>query len=343
MKHYHVAVVGATGAVGRTLLRILEKRQFPVGELTLLASARSAGKTIEFIGKNYLLEEATAESFTGVDIAFFCASSTISKSLAHHAVKAGAIVIDNSSAYRLDPHIPLVVPEVNPNAIFEHKGIIANPNCSTIIMLTALKPLLDRSRIKRIVYATYQAVSGAGSDAIDELEKQVRGHVEGLRPAPHILPVAKDARHYQIAFNVLPQVDVFEQDFYTKEEWKMVRETHKIFADEQIGITGICVRVPVFWCHAEALNIEFEDKISRDEAIEILEQASGVVVVDDPDNQIYPMPIRYYDNDEVFVGRIREDLTIPNGLNLWVVGNQLRKGAATNAVQIAEHLIARGL
>lgn len=343
MRSYNIAVVGATGAVGQTMLRVLEERRLPVNELRLLASARSAGKVVEALGDEFVIQEATADSFEGIDIAFFCANSTVSKALAPHAVEAGAVVIDNSSAYRLDPEVPLVVPEVNPQAVDRHRGIIANPNCSTIIMVVALKPIWQKSRIKRIVFATYQAASGAGSDAVNELEEQVRAYVDGHKVEPRVLPVSDAPKHYQLAFNVLPQVDVFADDYYTKEELKMVHETRKILGDEGIGITGTCVRVPVFWCHAEALNIETEDKISREEALELLQQDPHVVVVDNPQEQVYPMPLDYYDRDEVFVGRVREDRTVANGLNLWAVGNQLRKGAATNAVQIAELLIERGL
>ncbi|QOR35661.1 aspartate-semialdehyde dehydrogenase [Clostridium sp. 'deep sea'] len=339
MKKYNIAIVGATGAVGRTLLRLFTKEDFPIGDLTLLASSRSAGRRIEFCGDNLIVEETTEDSFHGIDIAFFCAGGSISKKYAKHAVEAGAVVIDNSSYFRLDPNVPLVVPEVNPEAVKNHKGIIANPNCSTIIMLLAVKPLLNISPIKRIIYSTYQAVSGAGNPAVSELEQQVRGYVEGSIPEAEILPTASAEKHYQMAFNVLPQVDVFAEDYYTKEEWKMVKESHKILGDNSIGITGTCVRVPVFWCHSESVNIQFERNVTRDEVIRVLNEAEGVEVCDDPANQIYPMPLDYYDRDEVFVGRIREDKTVLGGLNIWVVGNQLRKGAATNALQIAKLLI----
>ncbi|MFP4456566.1 MAG: aspartate-semialdehyde dehydrogenase [Clostridia bacterium] len=338
-----IAIVGATGAVGRTLIKLLEKADLPIEELILLASSRSAGRKIDFLGQELVVEETTDDSFYGVDIAFFCAGGNISEMFAQKAVDAGAIVIDNSSYFRLDESVPLVIPEVNPEALKKHKGIIANPNCSTIIMLMALKPLLNFSNIKRVVFATYQAVSGGGNQAISELEGQIRSYVEGENKEAKVLPVANGEKHYQIAFNLLPQVDVFDEGYYTKEEWKMIKETHKILDNSNIGITGTCVRVPVFWCHAEALNIEFETKIDREKAIETLDNFPGVKVLDNPDEQMYPMPIDYYNDDNVYVGRIREDNSIENGLNIWVVGNQLRKGAATNALQIAMLLANKGL
>ncbi len=343
MKKYNIAVVGATGAVGRTLLRLLVKEDFPISELTLLASARSAGRRIEFRGENLIVEEATKDSFHDIDIAFFCAGGAISKEYAQYAVASGAVVIDNSSAYRLNPEVPLVIPEVNGDAVDNHRGIIANPNCSAIIMLMALKPLLAISPIKRVVFSTYQAVSGAGNKAVSELEQQVRGYVAGSIPEAKILPSSSDDKHFQIAFNVLPQVDVFADDYYTKEELKIIKEAHKILNDETIGITGTCVRVPVFWCHSESLNIQFERFVSRQEVRDTLMNAPGVVLYDDPDKQIYPMPLDYYDEDNVYVGRIREDHTVIGGINIWIVGNQLRKGAATNALQIARLLIDKGL
>lgn len=319
------------------------KQEIPVGELSLLASARSAGRRIEFDGNSLVVEETTPDSFHDIDIAFFCAGGSVSQEFAQHAVNSGAVVIDNSSAFRLNPEVPLIVPEVNPDALNTHNGIIANPNCSTIIMLLAVKPLLDICPIKRIVFSTYQAVSGAGNKAVSELERQARGYVEGSMPEPEVLPVSGAEKHYQIAYNVLPQVDVFAEGYYTKEEWKMVKESHKILGTDSIGITGTCVRVPVFWCHSESVNIEFTRYVSRQEAIKALQVAPGVKVCDEPENQLYPMPLDYKDEDDVFVGRIREDHTATGALNLWVVGNQLRKGAATNALQIAKLLIERDL
>ena len=343
MKELNIAIVGATGAVGRTLINLLAKSNITIGELSLLASKRSVGRQVDFMGKSLTIEETTANSFQGIDIAFFCASGDVSRDYADDAVAAGAVVIDNSSAFRLAEGVPLVIPEVNPEALTAHRGIIANPNCSTIIMLMALKPLLSLGRIKRIIYSTYQAVSGAGNRAVSELERQTRGYFEGQMPAAEVLPVASSDQHYQMAFNVLPQVDVFAEDYYTKEEWKMVNETHKILADESIGITGTCVRVPVFWCHSESVNIEFDQPVTRAAVIEVLSRAPGIVVQDDPENQIYPMPLDYYNSDTVYVGRIREDHTVDSGVNLWIVGNQLRKGAATNALQIAKLLIEKDL
>lgn len=342
-KKYSIAIVGATGAVGRTLIKLIEKSDLAIDELILLASVRSAGRKIDFSGQELVVEETTENSFLGIDIAFFCAGSTISEMFAHKAVEAGALVVDNSSYFRMDENVPLVIPEVNPEAIKDHKGIIASPNCSTTIMLMALKPLLNAAIIKRVVFSTYQAVSGGGNQAISELEGQIRSYVEGEEKKAKTLPVASAEKHYQIAFNLLPQVDVFDEEYYTKEEWKMVRETHKVLGNNDIGITGTCVRVPVFWCHAETLNIEFESKIGRAEAIQLLEAFPGVKVLDDPEQQIYPMPIDYYNDDNIYVGRIREDNSIDNGLNMWVVGNQLRKGAATNTLQIAQEVIAQKL
>ncbi len=329
-KQYNVAIVG-TGAVGTTLIEILEERNFPVNNLKLLATKRSAGKTFTFCGENIVVEETTPKSFNNVDIVLF-AGGRASKLFGREAVKRGAVVIDNSSAFRLDPEVPLIVPEVNPEDIKWHRGIIANPNCSTIQMVVALKPLYDAAGIKRIVISTYQAVSGAGKEAMDELEEQTRAILEGKEITPKVFP-------YQIAFNVIPHIDVFLEKNYTKEEMKMVNETKKMFHDENIRITATTVRIPVFRSHAEAINIETDKKITDEEARALLSSAPGVVVVDDPANLKYPMPVDASNSDQVFVGRIREDISHPRGLWLWVVADQLRKGAATNAVQIAELLI----
>lgn len=342
MNKYNVAILGATGAVGQEFLQLIEERNFPFNELKLLASERSAGKKIDFMGKTYTVEAATDESFKDVQIALF-AGGAASKTFAPAAVKHGAIVIDNSSAFRMDPEVPLVVPEVNPEALRTHKGIIANPNCSTIIMVMALKPLHDAVKMKRIVVSTYQAVSGAGKEGIDELSDQVAAFSENRPIEAKILPSAGLEKHYQIAFNLLPQIDVFVEDDYTKEEMKMVHETHKILGDYGIGITATTIRVPVFRSHAESVNIEFESEMTAQKAKELLSNFPGVIVEDQPAQQIYPMPLFTSGRDEVFVGRIRPDKSIPFGLNLWVVGDQIRKGAALNALQIAETMIKNNL
>ncbi len=338
MKKYNVAILGATGAVGQEFLNLIEERNFPFAELKMLASKRSAGKKIQFMGKEYTVEEATEDSFKGVDIALF-AGGAASKTFAPAAVKAGAVVIDNSSAFRMDPEVPLVVPEVNPEAIANHKGIIANPNCSTIIMVMALKPLYNVSKIKRVVVSTYQAVSGGGKEAMAELEEQVRAINEGRPVVANILPGASLAKHYQIAFNLIPQIDVFKDNLYTKEEMKMIDETKKIMSDDSMRITATTVRVPVYRSHAESVNVEFEDEISVEKAREVLAAFPGVTLTDNPDEQIYPMPLETSGKDDVEVGRIRKDYSIDNALNFWVCGDQIRKGAALNALQIAEYMI----
>ena len=340
MKKYNVAILGATGAVGQEFLRLIEERNFPFAELKLLASKRSAGKQIDFMGKTYTVEEATPESFDGVQIALF-AGGSISKTLAPEAVKRGAVVIDNSSAFRMDPEVPLVVPEVNPQAISAHKGIIANPNCSTIIMVMALKPIYDLAKIKRIVVSTYQAVSGAGKEAIDELNDQVKASLEGREMVANILPSASLDKHYPIAFNLIPHIDVFVEDDYTKEEMKMVHETHKILGDYTIGISPTTVRVPVYRSHSESINLEFEGPVSVEEVRQALAAFPGVIVQDDPANMEYPMPLYTSNENDVRVGRIRPDRSVEHGLNLWVVGDQIRKGAALNALQIAEYMVAK--
>ncbi len=338
MKKYNVAILGATGAVGQEFLNLIEERNFPFAELKMLASKRSAGKKIQFMGKEYTVEEATEDSFKGVDIALF-AGGAASKTFAPAAVKAGAVVIDNSSAFRMDPEVPLVVPEVNPEAIANHKGIIANPNCSTIIMVMALKPLYNVSKIKRVVVSTYQAVSGGGKEAMAELEEQVKAINEGRPVVANILPGASLAKHYQIAFNLIPQIDVFKDNLYTKEEMKMIDETKKIMNDDSMRITATTIRVPVYRSHAESVNVEFEDEISVEKAREVLAAFPGVTLTDNPDEQIYPMPLETSGKDDVEVGRIRKDYSIDNALNFWVCGDQIRKGAALNALQIAEYMI----
>ncbi len=328
---YVVAIVGATGAVGTEMIDVLEERKFPVSRLVPLASTRSAGGMVTFDGNEVLIEVLTKDSFADVDIALFSAGADLSREFAPIAVKAGAVVIDNSAAWRMTPEVPLVVPEVNAQDISQHKGIIANPNCSTIQMVVALNPLHDKARIKRIVVTTFQSVSGTGKEAMDELMEQCQDLLSFKLPDPKVYP-------YQIAFNCLPQIDEFLPSGYTKEEMKMVDETRKIMGDQSIHVTATTVRVPVYVGHSEAINIETERKLTVNEARAILSTAPGVLLYDDPAHKIYPMPLEVAGKDEVYVGRIREDESISNGLNLWVVADNLRKGAALNAVQIAEHL-----
>ncbi len=334
MKNYSVAVVGATGAVGNEMIKVLEQRRFPVGKLTLLASERSAGKTLTFRGESLPVQVLGENSFTGVQIGLFSAGGSISEKFAPIAARAGCVVVDNTSAFRMAPDIPLVVPEVNPEAIAKYttRGIIANPNCSTIQMVVALKPIHDTARIKRIVVSTYQAVSGTGKKAIEELTLQTRALMNDEPPVVKVYP-------HQIAFNCLPHIDVFLENGYTKEEMKMVNETKKIMNDPAIAVTATTVRVPVFYAHSESVNIETEKKITADEVRSLLATAPGVKVVDSPREKVYPLAIDAAGGDDTLVGRIREDESIPNGINMWIVADNIRKGAALNAVQIAEHLI----
>jgi aspartate-semialdehyde dehydrogenase len=326
MELHDIAVVGATDLVGRAMVKVLEERRFPVGRLVLLASERSVGKEMSFNGKPVAVQKLETERFEGVEIALFSAGASVSKEFAPHAVKCGAVVIDNSSAFRMDDNVPLVAPEVNRAEVFKHQGIIANPNCSTIQMVVVLKPLHDRFRIKRVVVSTYQSVTGAGNRAVIQLQDELENREPREKKFPH-----------PIAFNCLPHIDVFFDDGYTKEEVKMIRETKKIMG-EDISVTATTVRVPVMGGHSESVNIEFERKCSPQEIRHILGSSPGVVVQDDPKNNVYPMPINAHDRDEVFVGRIRRDETVANGINLWIVADNIRKGAATNAVQIAEAL-----
>nr|PZN73903.1 MAG: aspartate-semialdehyde dehydrogenase [Bacillota bacterium] len=330
----NIAVVGATGAVGQELLALLEARNFPVGRLLPLASSRSAGSTVTFRGESLTVREATPEAFEGMDLVFFAATGSLSRELAPAAVRAGAVVIDKSSTWRMDPDVPLVVPEVNPEDLRKHKGIIASPNCTTIGLVMALKPLHDLARITRVIVTTMQAVSGTGKEAIEELEQQVRAWVEGHRgELPHTV------YKRQIAFNVLPYAETFTDNLYTTEELKLSAETRKIMGLPDLPVTMTCTRVPVFVGHSESVLVEFERKVTPAEAREALSRFPGVRVVDDPLQFVFPTAIDAAGTDETLVGRIREDLTNEKGLWLWIVSDNLRKGAATNAVQIAEKLL----
>lgn len=329
---YVVAVVGATGAVGNEMVAVLEERKFPVERLRLFASERSEGKTLRFNDKSLTVEILTEKVFKGIDIALFSAGAERSLHYAPIAAKAGCVVVDNSSAWRMDPEVPLVVPEVNPHDLEWHKGIIANPNCSTIQMVVVLKPIHDSARIKRVVVTTFQSVSGTGKKAMDELLNQTADLLNFKEPRPLVYP-------HQIAFNCLPQIDKFMDDGYTKEEIKMVNETKKIMGDNSLKVTATTVRVPVFRGHSEALNIETQKKLTANEVRALLSRAPGVIVFDVPEKNVYPLPTLCAGKDEVYAGRIREDNTIENGINMWIAADNLRKGAATNAVQIAETLI----
>ena len=328
-KNLHVAIVGATGAVGVEMIKTLEKRNFPVGKLTLLASARSVGKTLPFRGEEIAITELKEDSFAGVDIALFSAGGSISLQYAPHAVKAGAVVVDNSSAYRMDPEVPLVVPEINGADVKKHKGIIANPNCTTAITLMALFPLHQEFRVKRIFASSYQAVSGTGAQAIEELRSQVHAVTTGQ-------PVVKKVYPHQIAFNVLPHVDSFLETGYTKEEMKMQNEGRRIMHHPTFKASVTCVRVPVYRAHSIAVSAEFERPVSLKDAREVLAQAPGLEVVDEPAKARYPLPLYVAEQDDCQVGRLRLDCALDNGLAFWVAGDQLLKGAALNAVQIAE-------
>ena len=331
---YNISVVGATGAVGRRMLSTLEERNFPVARLTALASARSAGQTLPFRGQDIEVMELKADSFKGVDIALFSAGGSISKQYAPIAVESGCVVIDNSSAWRMDKEVPLIVPEVNPSALGEKWRIIANPNCSTIQMVVALKPIHDKYRIRRVVVSTYQSVSGSGQKAIEELKQQSRDVLDGKPAQCNVYP-------HQIAFNCLPHIDVFQENGYTKEEIKMVNETHKILEDDTIEVSPTAVRVPVIYSHSEAINVETEQPMNVKEVKELLSLSPGISVVDNPDQNEYPLAVNASGSGDVVVGRIRGDLTRANAINFWVVSDNLLKGAAYNAVQIAELLLKR--
>ena len=335
---YHVAVAGATGAVGNEMIQILEEQEFPVASLKLLASSRSAGKTLDFRGESLHVEELRDDSFEGVDIALFSAGAAASQQFAPAAAESGCVVIDNSSGWRMDPEVPLVVPEVNPHAVadYRRKGIIANPNCSTIQMVVVLKPIYDAAGIERVVVSTYQAVSGTGKNAMEELTEQTRNLLTFQEVTPEVYP-------HRIAFNCFPHIGSFLENGYTEEEMKMVHETHKIMEDPNIRVSATTVRIPVFYGHSEAVNIQTERKLSAKEARVLLFQAPGVRVMDNPDERIYPMPSEAAGINDTLVGRIREDISIENGLDLWIVADNIRKGAALNTVQIAELLIKEHL
>ena len=327
MKKVNIAIVGATGVVGRTFLKVLSERNFPIHNLYLFSSAKSAGSIVEFNGKEYIVEELNESSFDrDIQIALFSAGGTISEKFAPLAASKGILVVDNSSFWRMDPSVPLVVPEVNPEAVKNHKGIIANPNCSTIQAVVPLKPLYDKYKIKRIVYSTYQAVSGSGMKGIKDLENGINGHKNEFYP-------------YPIAYNCIPHIDVFTENGYTKEEMKMINETMKIFNDYNIKITATTVRIPVKNCHSESINVELENPFEIKDIINDLKNMDGLVVIDNPNNLEYPTTINANGKNEVYVGRIRKDFSVDNGINLWCVADNVRKGAATNAVQIAELLL----
>ena len=335
MKSYNLAIVGATGMVGQEFIKVLQQRNFPTASISLYASDRSAGKRLYVGHQEIEVKETSPESFQNIDIALFSAGAEISRYFSPISAKSGTLVVDNSAAFRMEPKVPLVVPEINPEDIKWHEGIIANPNCSTIQMVVALYPLHKVNPIKRIVVSTYQAVSGTGAAAMEELTTQAKLVLEGQNVVPHVYP-------HQIGFNLLPEIDVFLDNGYTKEEWKMVEETRKIMHAPDIAISATCVRVPVFIGHSEAVSVEFTDPMSPEEARQILAKAPGVKVLDDPSVSLYPMPWLAAGSDDVYVGRIRADASQPKGLVMWVVADNLRKGAALNAVQIAEEAAQRG-
>ncbi|MFD2759896.1 aspartate-semialdehyde dehydrogenase [Lentibacillus juripiscarius] len=337
---FTIAVVGATGAVGQKIVQLLEKKDIPIKQLKLLSSQRSAGKKVFFANREITVEEAVPESFEDVDIALFSAGGSVSKKLAPEAVKRGAVVVDNTSAYRLDKDVPLVVPEVNEQDLQSHNGIIANPNCSTIQMVATLKPIQEAFGLKRVIVSTYQAVSGSGNEACDELEEQTKQYVNGEDMTAELLPVKGDEKHLPIAFNALPQIDVFQDNGYTFEEMKMINESKKILHDDALAIAATCVRLPIFTSHAESVYAEVEENgLSVKDIQNTLGNADGVVLEDDPQTQTYPTPLSAAEKEEVFAGRVRKDLDNDNGFHFWVVSDNLMKGAALNTIQIAERLI----
>ncbi|MFD1360387.1 aspartate-semialdehyde dehydrogenase [Lentibacillus salinarum] len=339
-KPVNVAVVGATGAVGEKIIEILENRDFPINELKLLSSKRSAGKKVLFNNQELIVEEAKPDSFDHVDIALFSAGGSVSKQLAPEAVKRGAVVVDNTSAYRMADDVPLVVPEVNVDDLQSHNGIIANPNCSTIQMVAALKPIQEAFGLSRVIVSTYQAVSGAGNEANDELAEQTRQYLNGEDMTAALLPVKGDENHYPIAFNALPQIDVFQENGYTFEEMKMINESKKILHQQDLAIAATCVRLPFFTSHAESVYIDVEkDGLTVEDIWKVLREADSVVLQDDPGTQTYPTPLSSSNQEDVFVGRVRKDLDDPKGFHLWVVSDNLIKGAALNTIQIAQRLV----
>ncbi|UTR04722.1 aspartate-semialdehyde dehydrogenase [Alkalihalobacillus sp. LMS6] len=343
-QNYQVAVVGATGAVGQQMLKTLEERQFPISTLTLLSSKRSAGKSLSFQGKTYTVEEATPESFEGVDIALFSAGGSVSKALIPEAIKRGVVCVDNTSAFRMDEGVPLVVPEVNEDDLRNHKGVIANPNCSTIQMVVALEPIRQAYGLNKVVVSTYQAVSGAGLDAVEEMEEQTKAILAGETVEANVLPVSGDKKHYQIAFNAIPQIDVFQDNGFTYEEMKMINETKKIMHLPNLEIAATCVRLPIETGHSESIYFETEQAGATAADVKArLSDAAGVTLQDDPTNQVYPMVTTAVGKPDVFVGRVRQDLDRANGFHAWVVSDNLLKGAAWNSVQIAESLIKLNL
>jgi aspartate-semialdehyde dehydrogenase len=344
VKGLHIAVVGATGAVGQQMIRTLESRDLAISELTFLSSARSAGTKVLFKGQEYIVQEAKPESFEGVDIALFSAGGSVSKELAPEAAKRGAIVIDNTSAFRMDENIPLVVPEVNEADLHHHNGIIANPNCSTIQMVVALEPVRQKYGLKKIIVSTYQAVSGAGAVAIQELKEQTKAIINGDNYEPKVLPVKSESNHYQIAFNAIPQIDKFTENGFTYEEMKMINETKKIMHMPELQVAATCVRLPVETGHSESVYFEIDTQgVSSSDIKELLKDSPGIVLQDDPENQLYPMPANCVGKNDVFVGRIRKDIDEDLGFHMWVVSDNLLKGAAWNSVQIAESLVKLGL
>jgi aspartate-semialdehyde dehydrogenase len=337
-KLFNVAIVGATGAVGEQFIKLLEERNFPVQQLKLLASSRSAGKKVLFKGEELTIEEATPDSFEGVEIALFSAGGDTSKALVPEAIERGAICIDNTSAFRMDPEVPLIVPEVNIHKVNEHKGVIANPNCSTIQMVVALQPLHEKYGISRVIVSTYQAVSGAGSQAVNETMRQTKALVTGEEVQPDILPVASLPVKHQIAFNAIPQIDKFHENGFTYEELKMINETQKIMGDDSIQVTATCVRIPVIYGHSESVYVELKSDFDVEEIKRLLANSPGIVLEDEPPQQVYPLATHAAGKRDTFVGRIRRDLANPRALNMWIVSDNLLKGAAWNAVQIAEHI-----
>ncbi|MEH7353138.1 aspartate-semialdehyde dehydrogenase [Neobacillus drentensis] len=341
---YHVAVVGATGAVGQQMIQTLIKENFPIRKLTLLSSARSAGKIVNVNGQEITIQEAKPESFEGVEIALFSAGGSVSKELGPEAVKRGAIVVDNTSAFRMALDTPLVVPEVNEADLHHHNGIIANPNCSTIQMVVALEPIRQKYGLKKVIVSTYQAVSGAGAAAVEELMEQTKSILNEEAYEPSILPVKSDSNHYQIAFNAIPQIDKFQENGYTFEEMKMINETKKIMHLPELQVSATCVRLPIAVGHSESVYFEIESgDVSANDIKALLKDAPGVILQDDPENQVYPMPANCVGKNDVFVGRIRKDIDEDRGFHMWVVSDNLLKGAAWNSVQIAESLVKLGL